>query len=79
MLTVGYARAGVATLTPLLFAQIAFSTLLGWLVFAHVPGGWALLGLCAIALGGAACTWLSARERAQTRDAAALENASMEH
>jgi drug/metabolite transporter (DMT)-like permease len=79
MLIVGYAKAGVATLTPLLFAQIGGSTLLGWIVFAHVPDGWALTGICIIGLGGAACTWLSTRERAPTRDAAALENASMEH
>ena len=81
MLVVGYAKAGVATLTPLLFAQIGFSTLLGWAVFSHVPDGWALVGLCGIAFGGAACTWLSARERerGQAREPAALENASMEH
>ena len=79
MLIVGYAKAGVATLTPLLFAQIAVSTLLGWLVFAHVPDAWALAGICLIMLGGAACMALSARERAPARDAAALENASMEH
>lgn len=75
MLIVGYARAGVATLTPLLFAQIAASTLLGWLVFAHVPDGWALVGISAIMAGGAACMWLSARER----EAATLEDVSMEH
>ena len=81
MLIVGYAKAGVATLTPLLFAQIAASTLLGWLVFAHVPDAWALAGIVLIMLGGAACMALSARERApsRARDAAALENASMEH
>ena len=79
MLVVGYAKAGVATLTPLLFAQIAGSTLLGWIVFAHVPDAWALAGICIIGLGGAACTWLSTRERVPARDAAALENASMEH
>jgi drug/metabolite transporter (DMT)-like permease len=79
MLVVGYAKAGAATLTPLLFAQIGFSTLLGWAVFSHVPDGWALLGLCGIAFGGAACTWLSARDRGQAREHAALENASMEH
>ena len=79
MLIVGYAKAGVATLTPLLFAQIATSTLLGWVVFAHVPDGWSLVGICVIALGGAACTWLSTRERAPAPGPAALENASMEH
>ena len=75
MLIVGYAKAGVATLTPLLFAQIAASTLLGWLVFAHVPDGWALAGISAIMAGGAACMWLSARERGSVT----LEDASMEH
>ena len=79
MLIVGYAKAGVATLTPLLFAQIASSMLLGWLVFGHVPDRWALGGICLIALGGATCTWLSTRGRAPVRDLAALENATMEH
>lgn len=83
MLIVGYSKAGIATLTPLLFAQIATSTLAGWLVFSHVPDAWALAGICLIALGGAACTWLSAREREAgrppARALAALENASMEH
>jgi drug/metabolite transporter (DMT)-like permease len=79
MLIVGYAKAGVATLTPLLFAQIAASTVLGWLVFAHVPEAWALAGICVITLGGAACMALSSRERAPERDATALANASMEH
>ena len=79
MLIVGYAKAGVATLTPLLFAQIATSTLLGWIVFSHVPDGLALAGICIIMLGGAACTWLSSRERAPAREPAELEQASMEH
>jgi len=64
MLVMGYAKAGVATLTPLLFAQIAFATLLGWLVFDHVPDAQALAGIALIATGGAACTWLTSRERA---------------
>ena len=81
MLIVGYAKAGVATLTPLLFAQIAASTLLGWLVFSHVPDGWALVGITLIMGGGAACMWLSARERGRgaSRAPDALESVSMEH
>ena len=79
MLIVGYAKAGIATLTPLLYAQIAFSTLAGWLVFAHVPDALALAGIAIIMLGGAACTWLSARERDAARRPAALEESSMEH
>jgi drug/metabolite transporter (DMT)-like permease len=76
MLILGYAKAGVATLTPLLFVQIATSMLLGWIVFGHVPDRWALLGICVIALGGTACTWLSARGRAPVRERAALETAT---
>jgi drug/metabolite transporter (DMT)-like permease len=83
MLIVGYSKAGIATLTPLLFAQLATSTLAGWLVFSHAPDTWALAGICLIALGGAACTWLSARERecapAAMPGLAALQNAAMEH
>ncbi len=83
LLVIGYAKAGIAMLTPLLFAQIAVGTLFGWIFFAHVPDAWALAGICLIATGGAACTWLSTRERAQerarVRDLASLENASMEH
>jgi drug/metabolite transporter (DMT)-like permease len=72
MLIVGYAKAGVATATPVLFAQSAGSTLLGRIVFPHVPDGWALAGACLIAIGGAAGTWLPMRERESARDAAAL-------
>ena len=68
MLILGYARAPVATLTPYLYLQVVFATLGGWLVFAHVPDHWALLGILAICLCGAAGTWLSSRERRQ-RDA----------
>jgi len=76
-LIVGYAKAGIATLTPLLYGQIATSTLLGWLVFAHVPDALALSGIAVITGAGAACTWLSARERDRARGAAALDEASM--
>jgi drug/metabolite transporter (DMT)-like permease len=70
LLIVAYAKAGIAALTPLLFAQIAFGTLLGWLAFAHVPDALALAGICLIMLGGAACMWLSAREKGAPRRAA---------
>ena len=78
-LIVGYAKAGIATLTPLLYGQIAISTLLGWLVFAHVPDALALCGIGVISFAGAGCTWLSARGRERARGLAALEDASMEH
>ena len=75
----GYAEAGVATLTPLLFAQIATSMLLRWIVFGHVQDHWALRGIGIIGPGGTACTWLSASARAPVRELAALETATLAH
>jgi len=62
LLILAYRRTAAATLTPLLYAQIAFAMLGGWLVFSHVPDGWALLGMTMIAFCGAASAWLAVRE-----------------
>ena len=45
MLILAYQRAPAATLTPYLYAQIAFAMLGGWLVFSHVPDGWSMVGI----------------------------------
>ncbi|HEY0885815.1 MAG TPA: EamA/RhaT family transporter, partial [Ramlibacter sp.] len=45
-----------------LYTQIAFAMLGGWLVFSHVPDGWSLLGMAAIAVCGAGGAWLTVRE-----------------
>lgn len=63
LLILGYARASVATLTPYLYAQVAFAALAGWIVFAHVPDGWSLAGILLITTCGAVGTWLTAREQ----------------
>jgi drug/metabolite transporter (DMT)-like permease len=57
-----YARAPVSTLTPFLYAQIAFAMLGGWLAFSHVPDRWSLVGIVLIAVCGAAGAWLAVRE-----------------
>lgn len=62
LLILAYRRTAAATLTPLLYAQIAFAMLGGWLVFSHVPDGWALLGMAMIAACGAASAWLAVVE-----------------
>jgi drug/metabolite transporter (DMT)-like permease len=62
LLILAYQRAAAATLTPFLYAQIAFSMLAGWLVFSHVPDGLSLLGIVAIAVCGAGGAWLAVRE-----------------
>ena len=62
MLILAYQRAPAATLTPYLYTQIAFAMLGGWIVFRHVPDQWALVGMVAIAVCGAAGAWLTVSE-----------------
>jgi len=63
MLILAYQRAPASTLTPYLYAQIAFAMLGGWVMFAHVPDNVSLLGMGLIAVSGAAGAWLTVRER----------------
>jgi len=63
MLILAYQRAPAATLTPYLYAQIAFAMLGGLVVFKHVPDGWSMVGMVTIAVCGAAGAWLTVRER----------------
>ena len=63
MLILAYQRAPASTLTPYLYAQIAFAMLGGWLLFGQVPDGVSLAGIAMIAVCGAAGAWLTVRER----------------
>lgn len=63
MLILAYQRAPASTLTPYLYAQIAFAMLGGQLVFGQVPDHVSLAGIGLIALCGAAGAWLTVRER----------------
>ncbi|MEO8021871.1 DMT family transporter [Polaromonas sp.] len=62
LLILAYMRAPAATLTPYLYAQIAFAMIGGWIAFSHVPDRWSLVGMVMIAICGAAGAWLTARE-----------------
>jgi drug/metabolite transporter (DMT)-like permease len=62
VMILAYAKAPVSTLTPFLYAQIAFAMIGGWLVFAHVPDQWSVLGMALIAFCGAVGAWLTVRE-----------------
>jgi drug/metabolite transporter (DMT)-like permease len=63
ILILAYQRAPASTLTPYLYAQIAFAMLGGWLIFSHVPDRFSLIGISMIAVCGAAGAWLTVRER----------------
>ena len=62
MMILAYARTPASTLTPFLYAQIGFAMLGGWVVLAHVPDHWSLLGIAMIAVCGAGGAWLAMRE-----------------
>lgn len=47
-----YHRAPASLITPYMYAQIAFATLAGWVVFGYAPDGWTVLGVALIALCG---------------------------
>ena len=65
LLILAYQRAPASTLTPYLYAQIAFAMLGGWLLFSHVPDAVSLAGMALIAVCGATGAWLTVRERHQ--------------
>ncbi len=54
LLTSAYRLAPASMLAPFNYFHIAFAVIAGWLVYAHVPDGWALIGMAMIAASGAA-------------------------
>lgn len=64
MLIRAFNRASAVVLTPYLYTQIAFATLLGWWAFSHVPDAWAWVGIGVIAASGIGSGLLTAREAA---------------
>lgn len=67
MLIRAFNRANAVVLMPYLYTQIAFATVLGWVVFRHVPDGLAWAGIAVIATSGVGNAMLSAREAAGLR------------
>ena len=63
LLILAYQRAPASTLTPYLYAQIAFAMLAGWIMFAQVPDTASLVGMGLIAVCGATGAWLTVKER----------------
>jgi drug/metabolite transporter (DMT)-like permease len=54
LLTTAYRFAPASLLAPFNYFHIALAVIMGWLVYNHVPDGWALLGMAMIAVSGAA-------------------------
>jgi drug/metabolite transporter (DMT)-like permease len=67
MLIRAFNRASAVVLSPYLYTQIAFATLLGWLAFSHVPDALAWAGIAVIATSGVGNAVLSIKEAAPKR------------
>ncbi|MES2991181.1 MAG: DMT family transporter [Pseudomonadota bacterium] len=64
-----FAHAPMATLMPFVYTQIAFALAVSFVVFRHVPDGWAWVGMAVIAACGAVSAWLNARQTNAQRPA----------
>jgi drug/metabolite transporter (DMT)-like permease len=62
LLILAYRKAPPLVVTPYLYAQIALAVMGGWLVFGHVPDGWAVSGMALVILCGGASAYLSVVE-----------------
>jgi len=69
----GLGRAPTAVLMPFTYAQIAFATLWGWIIFSQTPDAWAFAGMAVIAASGATSVWLNVRARSQPQAPAAAD------
>jgi drug/metabolite transporter (DMT)-like permease len=63
LFTAAYREAPASLLAPVNYLHLVWAGMLGYLVFDHLPDGWALLGMAAITLSGIATAWRVHRKR----------------
>lgn len=61
LFTAAHRHAPASLLAPMMYVQLLWAGLLGWVVFGHVPSRLAVLGMCAVAAAGALAAWRSHR------------------
>ncbi|MCU0789473.1 MAG: DMT family transporter [Nitratireductor sp.] len=65
LFTAAYRHAPASLLAPVNYAHLLWAGLLGWVVFDHVPDGWAMLGMALVALAGGSMAMISHFARAR--------------
>ena len=70
LFTAAYRKAEASALASLVYVQLLWAGLLGWLVFGHIPDGMSILGMTVVAVCGAA-VGLKSRLAPRTSTAAA--------
>ena len=63
LLLTAYTRTTPSVISPFLYCQIGFATLIGWAMFGQVPDALSVIGMLAISACGCISIWLTARER----------------
>ncbi|MBL9063684.1 DMT family transporter [Tabrizicola sp.] len=61
LFTSAYREAPASTLAPVNYMHIAFATMLGWLVFRHLPDALGFTGMALIAVAGLLAAWRASR------------------
>ncbi len=69
LLTNAFRHAPASTLSPTLYLQLAWSALLGWLVFDHIPDKCSIIGMIVIATSSGALVLLEHRRSMQKQAA----------
>jgi len=54
LFTAAHRSAPASLLAPVMYVQLMWASLLGWLVFSHVPERISIIGMCVVAVSGAA-------------------------
>lgn len=70
LFTAAHRHSPASALAPTQYAQLIWASLLGWLVFSHVPDGYAILGMVIVAAAGASVA-LKSRLASRTLEQAA--------
>lgn len=65
LFTAAHRHAPASVLAPVMYFQLVWAALLGWLVFGHVSDGLSIVGIAIVAISGAAVTLNSRRRPAR--------------
>ena len=67
LMTHAFRHAPASTLSPILYMQLAWATVLGWFFFAHWPDGYSIIGMTVIAASSAGLVLLERRKIARQK------------
>lgn len=73
LFTAAYRQTPASALAPLMYMQLLWAGLLGWLVFGHIPDGYSILGMGIVAACGVAVGLKSHRDRRKAAAAVDME------